>query len=81
MRRIPSSYWLRFNKNLTNSSTHPKIHMMTDDKITLRQLLGKDSAASFLREMSGFAAERLIQLETDELCDAGPSERNETRRN
>ena len=43
---------------------------MTDDKIALSMLLEKSSDASFLREMIGFAAERLMQLETGVLCNA-----------
>ena len=43
---------------------------MTDDKIALRELLEKGSDASFLREMIGFAAERLMALETDNICGA-----------
>jgi len=54
---------------------------MTDDKIALRALLEKGSDATFLREMIGFAAERLMQLETGELCGAGHSERSAERRN
>ena len=54
---------------------------MTDDKIALRALLEKGSDATFLREMIGFAAERLMQLETDTLCGAGHGERNAERRN
>ncbi len=46
---------------------------MTDDKIALRALLEKGSDATFLREMIGFAAERLMQLETSELFGHGPS--------
>ncbi len=38
---------------------------MTDDKIALRELLEKGSDATFLREMIGFAAERLMALETE----------------
>src|ERR1700722_13003783 len=38
---------------------------MTDDKIALSTLLDKSSDASFLREMIGFAADRLIALETE----------------
>ena len=34
---------------------------MTDDKIALRELLEKGSDTTFLREMIGFAAERLMQ--------------------
>jgi len=36
---------------------------MTDDKIALRALLEKGSDATFLREMIGFAAQRLMELE------------------
>ena len=54
---------------------------MTDDKIALRALLEKGSDTTFLREMIGFAAERLMQLETDGLCGAGPHERSAERTN
>ncbi len=47
---------------------------MTDYKIALRALLEKGSDATFLREMIGFAADRLMQLETEALCGAGPGE-------
>ena len=48
---------------------------MTEDKITLRVLLEKGSDATFLREMIGYAAERLMELETESLCGAGHGER------
>jgi putative transposase len=54
---------------------------MTEDKIALRTLLEKGSDATFLREMIGFAAERLMQLETEGLCGAAPGERTAERRN
>ena len=54
---------------------------MTDDKIALRALLEKGSDATFLREMIGFAAERLKQLETEAACGAAPGERNAGRTN
>ena len=54
---------------------------MTDDKIALRALLEKDSDTTFLREMIGFAAERLMALETDTLCGAAPGERSAERTN
>ena len=54
---------------------------MTDDKIALRALLEKGSDATFLREMIGFAAERLMQLETKTLCGAAPGERSTDRIN
>jgi hypothetical protein len=45
---------------------------MTDDKIALSSLLEKSYDVSFLREMIGFAAERLMQLETGAICNAAP---------
>jgi putative transposase len=54
---------------------------MTEDKIALRALLEKGSDATFLREMIGFASERLMQLETEGLCGAAPGERTAERRN
>ena len=55
--------------------------MMTDDKIALRALLEKGSDTTFLREMIGFAAERLMQLETDTLCGAAQGEHSAERVN
>jgi len=52
---------------------------MTDDKIALRALLEKGSDATFLREMIGFAAQRLMELETERLCGAGHGERSAGR--
>ena len=54
---------------------------MTDDKIALRALLDKGSDATFLREMMGFAAERLMQLETEAACGAATGERSAGRTN
>jgi transposase-like protein len=54
---------------------------MTDDKIALRALLEKGSDTTFLREMIGFAAERLMALETEQLCGASSGERTPERRN
>ena len=54
---------------------------MTDDKIALRALLEKGSDATFLREMIGFAAQRLMELESEALCGAGHGERSAERRN
>lgn len=54
---------------------------MTDHKIALRELLEKGSDATFLREMIGFAAQRLMELETDGLCGAEHGERSDSRIN
>lgn len=54
---------------------------MTDERIALRELLEKGSDATFLREMIGFAAERLMELETEALCGAGHGERSADRIN
>ena len=54
---------------------------MTDDKIALPALLEKGSDATFLREMIGFAAQRLMELETEAICDAAHGERSADRRN
>jgi putative transposase len=65
---------LRRNSNL-------EITTMTDDKIALQCLLEKSSDAGLLREMIGFAAQRLMALETDGLCGAGHGERTDDRIN
>jgi transposase-like protein len=52
---------------------------MTDDKIALRELLEKGSDAGFLREMIGFAAQRLMELEVGEVTGAGHGERSPER--
>src|ERR1700710_2254391 len=54
---------------------------MTDDKIALRTLLEKGSDTTFVREMIGFAAQRLMELESEALCGAGHGERSAERRN
>src|SRR6516162_827146 len=54
---------------------------MTDDMIALRELLEKGSDATLLREMIGFAAQRLMELETEALCGAAHGERSEGRTN
>ena len=45
--------------------------MMTDDKIALRELLKKGSDSTLLHEMIGFAAQRLMELESETRCGAG----------
>jgi transposase-like protein len=52
---------------------------MTDDKIALRELLEKGSDATFLREMIGFAAKRLMELDVQGLTGAGHGERSAER--
>jgi transposase-like protein len=52
---------------------------MTDDKIALRDLLEKGSDATFLREMIGFAAQRLMELEVGEVTGAAHGERSPDR--
>jgi putative transposase len=52
---------------------------MTDDRIALRELLEKGSDATFLREMIGFAAQRLMELETEALTGAAHGERSPAR--
>ena len=44
---------------------------MTDDMIALREVLEKGLDATLLREMIGFAAQRLMELETEGLVGAG----------
>ncbi len=54
---------------------------MTDDMMGLRTLLEKSSDADLLREMIGFAAQRLMALEVDGLTGAGYGERTPARIN
>ena len=52
---------------------------MTDDRIALCQLVEKSSDADLLREMIGFAAERLMELEVQALTGAAYGERSPDR--
>ena len=52
---------------------------MTDDRMNLQELLAKASDTEFLRDMIGFAADRLMQIEVDALCGAGHGERSTIR--
>lgn len=54
---------------------------MTEDRIALHELIGKSVDADFLREMVGFAAQRLMELEVENLCGAGYGERTDERQN
>src|SRR5215213_8114140 len=52
---------------------------MTDEMMTLRGLLEKSPDADLLREMIGFAAQRLMELEVDGLTGAGLGEQSPKR--
>jgi putative transposase len=52
---------------------------MTDDMMSLRALLAKNSDADMLREMIGFAAHRLMELEVQSLTGAAHGERSTDR--
>jgi putative transposase len=54
---------------------------MTDDMMNLRTLLEKSSDADLLREMIGFAAQRLMELEVGSLTGARHGERSAERIN
>ncbi len=54
---------------------------MTDDMMALRTLLEKSSDADLLREMIGFTAQRLMELEVQGLTGAGHGERSLERTN
>ena len=54
---------------------------MTDDMMTLRGLLEKSSDADLLREMIGFSAQRLMELEVQGLTGAEHGERTPERIN
>jgi transposase-like protein len=54
---------------------------MTDAMMSLRTLLEKSSDADLLREMVGFAAQRLMELEMESLTGAAPGERSPERIN
>ena len=49
---------------------------MTEDKIAIKALLEQASDADFLRDMIGFAAERMMALEVQSLTGADYGARN-----
>ena len=53
---------------------------MTNEMMTVRTLLEKSPDADLLREMIGFAAQRLMELEVGALTGAGHGERNPDQR-
>jgi putative transposase len=52
---------------------------MTDDTMNVQALVGKSADADFLREMIGFAAQRLMDLEVGSLTGAGHGEKSSDR--
>jgi transposase-like protein len=52
---------------------------MTDEMMALRGMLEKGADADVLREMIGFAAQRLMELEVQSLTGAAPGERSPDR--
>jgi putative transposase len=54
---------------------------MTNEMMSLRALVEKSSDADFLREMVGFAAQRVMELEVEGLTGAPHGARSETRIN
>jgi transposase-like protein len=64
-----------------NTKPEPKEITMTVSKMALLELAQKSDDGNFLRELLQFALQRLMALEVDGLCGAGPHERSETRVN
>src|SRR5512135_288147 len=54
---------------------------MTDDRMALAELLEKGSDSDLLREMIGYVAQRLMQLDVEGLVGAAHGERGESREN
>jgi len=54
---------------------------MTDEMMNLKALLEKSADSDLLREMIGFTAKRLMELEVEELTGAAPGERSAERVN
>jgi putative transposase len=52
---------------------------MTDDMMNLQALVGKTADSDFLREMIGFAAQRLMSLEVGGLTGACYGEKSDDR--
>ena len=54
---------------------------MTDDRMALAALLEKGSDSDLLREMIGYVAQRLMQMDVEGLVGAAHGERDENREN
>jgi putative transposase len=54
---------------------------MTQDRMQLSELLEKAGADEFVRDMIGFVAQRLMELDIDNRCGASHGERSEARTN
>lgn len=54
---------------------------MTNDRMQLSELLEKAGADDIVREMVGFVAQRLMEIDVDNRCGAGHGERSEDRTN
>ncbi len=54
---------------------------MTSDSLQLSELLEKAGADDIVRDMIGFVAQRLMELDVDNRCGASHGERSETRTN
>ena len=52
---------------------------MTDDMMTLRAMMEKSADADFLREMIGFSAQRLMELEVGGLTGVAPGQKSADR--
>src|SRR5205085_12427592 len=69
---VPVGFW-------SHTSTRTKDLTMTDEMMSLRALLEKSSDTDLLREMIGFAAHRLMELEVESLTGAAHGERTADR--
>src|SRR3954452_3236941 len=54
---------------------------MTDEKMTLFELIQKADSTDFLKELAATALQRLMEFQVDDLCGAGRHERTGDRAN
>ena len=54
---------------------------MTDEKMTLFELIQKTDSADFLKELAQTTLQRLMEFQVDDLCGAGRHERSGERSN